>query len=214
MSRIPAMPYSNFLHKVAVVEDDSAVRESIAYILKSVGIHSFEFDSAPAFLASTEIINICDCIILDVRMPHMSGIEAHKKLINSGVNIPVVFITGHGNVRLAVEAMKLGAVEFLEKPFNDQMLIDAVHSAFNASESRGTMSESDIESMIEMLTSREREIIKHLIAGLRTKAIADTLCLSPRTIEVYRARIYKKFNVTTLPQLMVIALKSHNYLQG
>lgn len=208
------MPYSSFLHKVAVVEDDYAVRESIVYILKSVGIHSFEFDSALALLAASEIINICDCIILDVRMPHMSGIDAHKKLINSGIHIPVVFITGHGNVRLAVEAMKLGAVEFLEKPFNDQMLIDAVYAAFNATETRTKISEPNIISTISGLTAREREIIRHLIAGLRTKAIADTLCLSPRTVELYRARIYKKFNVSTLPQLMVIALKSLDLLQS
>lgn len=199
---------SSFLHKVAVVEDDHVVRESIVYILKSVGIHSFVFDSALVFLAATEIINICDCIIMDIRMPHMSGIEAHRKLTNSGVNIPIVFITGHGNVRLAVEAMKLGAVEFLEKPFNDQMLIDAVQAAFNATERRDAVSEPAAELIINKLSRREREIIKHLISGLRTKAIADTLCLSPRTVEVYRARIYKKFNVSTLPQLMVLVLKS------
>jgi FixJ family two-component response regulator len=208
------MPYSSFLHKVAVVEDDLAVRESIVYILKSVGIHSFEFDSALALLAAPELINICDCIILDVRMPHMSGVDAHKKLINSGIHIPVVFITGHGNVRLAVEAMKLGAVEFLEKPFNDQMLIDAVHAAFNAPELRTKNLENNTISTINELTAREREIINHLIAGLRTKAIANILCLSPRTVEVYRARIYRKLNVSTLPQLMVIALKSLDVLRN
>lgn len=202
------MSYSSFLHKVAVVEDDHAVRESIVYVLRSVGIHAFEFASPLDFLAASEIINLCDCIILDVRLPHLSGIDTHKKLISSNAHIPVVFITGHGNVRLAVEAMKLGAVEFLEKPFNDQMLIDTVHAAFNAVKLNAQTPKPYVESTIDELTDREREIIKHLIAGLRTKAIAHILCLSPRTVELYRARIYKKLNVSTLPQLMVIALKS------
>lgn len=191
--------------QVAVVEDDDAVRQAIILVLKSVGIEAVEFESAVLLLNSVDAIKSVDCIVMDIRMPHMSGIEAYKKLCVLGVHLPVVFITGHGSVRLAVEAMKLGAVEFLEKPFNDQMLIDVVQAASFHKKTTAAASKIDPNKQLyNALTDREKSVFDQLIKGYRNKVVANNLCLSPRTIELYRARIYKKFSVSSLAQLAVI----------
>lgn len=192
---------------VAIVEDDDAVRNSVECILVSAGINTLSFRSALAFFSDFSALQ-CNCVIFDIRMSEMSGIEAHKKLIESGRHIPVVFITGHGSVRLAVEAMKLGAVEFLEKPFNNEMLIDAVHSALKLSEinTNKKLHLNELQQRYENLTDREKSIFILLARGVRAKEIADKLFLSARTVELYRARIGKKFMVSTIPQLTMIAM--------
>ncbi len=191
--------------QVAVVEDDDAVRQAIILVLTSVGIDAIEFESAVHLLNSVDAIKSVDCIVMDIRMPHMSGIEAYKKLSVLGVHLPVVFITGHGSVRLAVEAMKLGAVEFLEKPFNDQMLIDAVQAAcFHKQVAAVSIQVDSRKPLYDALTDREKSVFDQLIKGYRNKVVAHNLCLSPRTVELYRARIYKKFSVSSLAQLAVM----------
>lgn len=191
--------------QVAVVEDDDAVRQAIILVLKSVGIDAIEFESAVHLLNSVDAIKSVDCMVMDIRMPHMSGIEAYKKLSVLGVHLPVVFITGHGSVRLAVEAMKLGAVEFLEKPFNDQMLIDAVQAAcFHKQVAAVGIQVDSRKPLYDALTDREKSVFDQLIKGYRNKVVANNLCLSPRTVELYRARIYKKFSVSSLAQLAVM----------
>jgi len=192
---------------VHVIDDDEAVRQSPEFLLRSSGIAARTYNSAAAFLAEPPPSG-SGCVITDVRMPGMTGIDLLRRLGERRIKIPVIVITGHGDVPLAVEAMKTGAVEFLEKPFDDELLLHAVRSALDSShESAARESErSEIETRLAGLTNRERDVLEGLVAGKPNKIIAFDLAISPRTVEIYRANVMTKMKAASLSELVRMAL--------
>jgi two-component system response regulator FixJ len=194
-------------HIVHVIDDDSAVRESLAFLLEAADIAVKTYDSAVTFLAA--LPNVADgCIVTDVRMPEISGLELLQRLHERAVHIPVIVITGHGDVPLAVEAMKLGAVDFLEKPVDEEVLLSSVKSAFErrkvSDEQEGKAAE--IHQRLESLSPRERQVLDGLVVGHPNKTIAFDLGISPRTVEVYRANLMTKMEAASLSDLVRMAI--------
>jgi FixJ family two-component response regulator len=192
---------------VFIVDDDSAVRSSLRLLLKSVGLPVSTFDSAHAFLdAYTDDWN--GCVLLDVRMPGMSGPALQQQLNLRGAILPVIFITGHGDVSMAVEAMQQGAFDFVEKPFHDQALIERVQLALqHNAESRGELAErQSIRERFELLTPREREVLQHVARGSSNKVMAYDLHISQRTVEIHRARLMEKMQAPSLAHLVRMTL--------
>jgi two-component system, LuxR family, response regulator FixJ len=193
---------------VYVVDDDDAMRDSLDFLLGSADFHVTLFESALNFLDALPTIDF-GCVVSDVRMPEIDGIELLKRLKSSGSLFPVVIMTGHGDVPLAVEAMKLGAVDFLEKPFEDDRLIGMIEVALKQAEP-GVKSETvtaEIQSRIASLSPRERQVMDGLIAGLSNKLIARDYDISPRTIEVYRANVMTKMQAASLSELVRLAMR-------
>ncbi|UEM19753.1 response regulator transcription factor [Skermanella mucosa] len=193
---------------VFVVDDDPSVRESIRSLLRSVG-HSVQvFDTTQAFMLA-ERIDAPGCLILDVRLPGSSGLEFQRALAGSGISIPIVFITGHGDIPMSVAAMKAGALEFLTKPFRDQDLLDAVHRGIELD--RGRRDElamlAELRERFATLTPREQEIMALVAAGQMNKQIAGELQLSEVTVKVHRAQVMRKMQAKSLPDLVRIADK-------
>jgi two-component system, LuxR family, response regulator FixJ len=194
--------------KVYVVDDDDAMRDSLAFLLGAAGFHVVPFETARGFLDALPTLDL-GCVVSDVRMPDIDGIELLKRLKASGSLFPVVIMTGHGDVPLAVEAMKLGAVDFVEKPFEDDRLIGMIETALTQAEP-GLRSEAitvEIQSRIATLSPRERQVLDGLIAGLSNKLIAREYDISPRTIEVYRANVMTKMQVASLSELVRLAMR-------
>ena len=193
---------------VFIVDDDEAVRGALRLLMKSVGHEARTFDSGDEFLAYCSP-GILGCLILDIRMPGMSGLELQQKLHKQGVNIPIIFITGHGDVPMAVQAMKYGAMEFLQKPFREQDLIDLVNQAFEKNEKSHELAlqRMEIEPRIEKLTARERQIMEMIVQGNANKVIAIDLCVSQRTVETHRTRIMRKMQAKSLPELVQMAVR-------
>ena len=192
---------------VHVIDDDDAVRESLAFLLKTARIAVKTYDSAAAFLGASPPI-ASGCVITDVRMPGISGIELLQRLRERNVGVPVIVITGHGDVPLAVEAMKLGAADFFEKPVDDEALVAAVRSALSqlADNSKRDAEQADIHNKLATLSNREREVLEGLVSGHPNKTIAYDLGISPRTVEVYRANVMTKMNAASLSELVRMAL--------
>jgi two-component system response regulator FixJ len=192
---------------VHVIDDDEAVRHSLAFLLRSVDIPVETYDTALAFLERVHEA-APGCVITDVRMPGISGIDLLRRLKDSGVLLPVIVITGHADVPLAVEAMKIGAVDFIEKPFDDEVLLSAVRSAIarNESDSRQQAERAEVESRLALLSNRERDVLEGLVAGHANKRIAFDLGISPRTIEIYRANLMTKMEAASLSDLVRMAL--------
>jgi two-component system response regulator FixJ len=192
---------------VYVIDDDDAVRHSLEFLLKTAGIEVRGFDSAKAFLEILPLIK-SGCIITDVRMPDITGIDLLRRVKESGVDIPVIVITGHGDISLAVEAMKIGAVDFLEKPFDDDLLVASVRSALNkdASTARQKAEIADIHDRLAALSNRERQVLEGLVAGKANKIIAFDLGISPRTVEIYRANVMTKLEANSLSDLVRMAM--------
>jgi two-component system, LuxR family, response regulator FixJ len=192
---------------VHVIDDDEAVRESIDFLLRSAGLSVRTYDSAASFLDAAPTIT-AGCIITDVRMPGLSGIDLLRRLQEMQVGLPVIVITGHGDVPLAVEAMKCGAIDFLEKPFDDDVLLTSVRSALNRSEESAAIESerADIRARIAALTQRERDVLEGLVAGHPNKIIAFKLEISPRTVEIYRANLMTKMKTGSLSELVRMAL--------
>jgi two-component system, LuxR family, response regulator FixJ len=190
-----------------VIDDDEAVRESIDFLLRSAKLTVKTYDSAAAFLEVAPTIG-SGCIITDVRMPGVSGIDLLRRLKEMKIGLPVIVITGHGDVPLAVEAMKFGAVDFLEKPFDDDVLLASVRSALNRLEASVALEteRADIRARIATLTPRERDVLDGLIAGNPNKIIAFDLEISPRTVEIYRANVMTKMKAGSLSELVRMAL--------
>jgi two-component system, LuxR family, response regulator FixJ len=190
-----------------VIDDDAAVRESTDFLLRSAGLTVKTYDSAAAFLDALPTIG-SGCIITDVRMPGISGIDLLRRLKEMQVQLPVIVITGHGDVPLAVEAMKSGAVDFLEKPFDDDVLLASVRTALNRSEASAALEteRAEIRARITGLTHRERDVLNGLIAGHPNKIIAYDLQISPRTVEIYRANVMTKMKAGSLSELVRMAL--------
>ncbi len=192
---------------VYIVDDDEAVRASLSFLLKSVGIAATSLDSAQAFLARHDAAQP-GCLLLDIRMPGMSGLELQQQLNLRGAIIPVIFITGHGDVPMAVAAMKEGAFDFLQKPFRDQALIDRVQLALTKDEeNRVALSQhAAIRARVALLTPREREVLEMMIAGKANKRIAADLGISQRTVEIHRARVMEKLAARSLAQAVRMML--------
>jgi two-component system response regulator DctR len=187
---------------VHVVDDDGAIRDALAWLLGSRGLPARTWPSAEAFLAGHDP-GQPGCLVLDIRMEGMSGIELFDQLRAAGSTLPVIFLTGHGDVPLAVAALKKGAFDFVEKPSNDNQLVDLVIEALRRDEARRgeRAAEAGITARLEQLTAREREVMLLVLRGLPNKAIADELGLAVRTVEVHRARLFEKMGVRSAVEL-------------
>jgi FixJ family two-component response regulator len=192
---------------VFVIDDDQAVRESLALLLKSMGQKARLFDSAQAFLDQYDP-DMNGCIVLDIRMPGMSGVELQQRLKAMRCTIPVIFVTGHGDVPMAVEAMHQGAYDFIQKPFRDQELLDRINQALNWDQEHRSEDERrrSVQERFGSLTPREREVMDCVVRGLANKVIAMDLDLSQRTVEIHRARVMEKMNARSLADLVRMSL--------
>jgi two-component system response regulator FixJ len=189
--------------QVHVVDDDAAVRDSLSLLLESAGFSVRAYDSAPAFLQALPA-SAPGCVLTDVRMPELDGLALQRRLNELGSRLPVIVMTGHGDVPIAVEALKAGAADFLEKPFDDTQLLAAVSSALATSkrERDEVAALAAITARLASLTPREREVLDRLVAGQPNKTIAYDLGSSPRTVEVHRARVMEKMHARSLPELV------------
>jgi two-component system, LuxR family, response regulator FixJ len=192
---------------VHVIDDDDAARDSLSFLLRAARIEVRTYDSAPKFLANIKNLPL-GCIITDVRMPEMTGIELLRRLRESGNDVPVIVITGHGDIPLAVEAMKFGAADFFEKPYDDESLVAAVRGALDRQEgaAQKKAERSVFEERLATLSKREREVLEGLVAGKANKAIAFDHDISPRTVEIYRANVMTKMQASSLSELVRMAL--------
>jgi two-component system, LuxR family, response regulator FixJ len=192
---------------IYVIDDDEAVRDSLEFLLKSAGITVRGFDSAKAFLEIMPEVN-SGCVITDVRMPGITGIDLLRKMSEAKRDLPVIVITGHGDIALAVEAMKIGAVDFLEKPFEDDHLLAAVRAALDkdADAAKRQAKLGDIHDKLALLSNRERQVLEALVAGHANKIIAFDLGISPRTVEIYRANVMTKMAANSLSDLVRMAM--------
>jgi len=192
---------------VYIVDDEPAIRDSLAMLLRSVGLASRTFPSAPAFLEGFDA-GAPGCLVADVRMPGMSGLELQEALRARQAALPVIIITGHGDIAMAVRAMKAGAADFIEKPFNEQVLLDAVHRALaqRPGEPQPSAVRAEIEARVATLTPREREVMLLVAEGRPNKVVATRLGLSTRTVEVHRAKAMEKMQARSLAELVRMAI--------
>jgi two-component system, LuxR family, response regulator FixJ len=192
---------------VHVIDDDAAVRDSLEFLLSSAGIPTETHESAAAFLDTHRGAEV-GCIVTDIRMPEISGLDLLRRVKEVNPQLPVILITGHGDVPLAVEAMKLGAADFIEKPFDDEALLAAIGVALDRSHQREREGARNLElrSRLASLSARERQVLDGLVAGNPNKTIAYDLGISPRTVEVYRANVMTKMQAATLSELVRMAL--------
>lgn len=192
---------------VCIVDDDEAVRDSLQVLLETMGYAVCAFESGPDFLDNCTTLETA-CVLLDVRMPKMSGLEVQKRLREIRPDLPVIIVTGHGDVTMAVQAMQSGAIDFIEKPFQEDALLASVESAVAQVEQSHHQVEvkAAIEVNIGRLTPREREVFDQLIIGHANKVVARVLDCSPRTVEIHRARVMEKMAATSVAQLVRMAL--------
>ena len=191
---------------VYVVDDDAAARAAIRSLLDSVGLRAQTFGSAEEFLASPRL-DVPACLVLDVRMPGASGLDFQRDLAARNVAIPIIFITGHGDIPMSVEAMKAGASEFLTKPFRGQVLLDAIHKALERDRAarHERAKAAELRQRLDALTPREREVMQFVISGLLNKQIAAELGASERTIKIHRGQVMRKMQADSLPDLVRMA---------
>ena len=194
---------------VYVIDDDEAMRDSLNFLLDSSGFGVTLFDSAQSFIDALPGLAF-GCVVSDVRMPGLDGIELLKRMKAQQSPFPILIMTGHGDVPLAVEAMKLGAVDFLEKPFEDDRLITMIESAIRQAEpvAKNEAMSQDIAGRVASLSPRERQVMEGLVAGLSNKLIAREYDISPRTIEVYRANVMTKMQAGSLSELVRLAMRA------
>jgi two-component system, LuxR family, response regulator FixJ len=192
---------------VHVIDDDADVRQSLAFLLSTAGLAVRVHDSAVAFLKVLPEIKD-GCVVTDVRMPGIDGLELQRRLGEHEKRLPVIVMTGHGDVPLAVEAMKAGAVDFIEKPFDDEVMLSAIRAALarNADDRERNARAAAIQERIARLSDRERDVLDRLVAGKANKVIAYELGISPRTVEVYRANVMTKMQADSLSELVRMAL--------
>ncbi|MFN3464578.1 MAG: response regulator FixJ [Terricaulis sp.] len=193
---------------VHVVDDDAPMRDSIAFLLSAEGIATRTYEGARALLDRRAELEF-GCIITDIRMPGMNGLEMVQELKRLGVPHPVIVLTGHADVSLAVQAMKAGVLEFLEKPFDDEALVGAVRLGLSQSGSDASrkQEQAEIAARVSQLTGRERDVFDAIVAGDSNKAAALRLGISPRTVEIYRANVMTKMNANSLSELVRMALQ-------
>jgi two-component system, LuxR family, response regulator FixJ len=200
---------------VFVVDDDASMRKSLRWLFQSVSLNVETYSSAAEFLAA-HADSRSGCVVLDVRMPGMSGLELQDQLSKRGVNLPIIIVTGYGDVPMAVRAMKGGALDFIEKPFNDQDLLDRVRKAMDL-DVRKRQEEAevtDVASRLALLTRREREVMEFVAAGLPNKEIGERLNLSKKTVEVHRYHLMRKLGVSNVADLVRMAMAVRGEAQG
>jgi len=209
---------SNTEPMVFVIDDDQGVRKSLSFLLSTVGLQVQAFDSADEFLDSLETLQACEqgCIVTDVRMPGMSGMDLQKELVKRNVVLPVIMMTGHGDVPMAVDALKSGAFEFLQKPFNKQTMINAIHKAIQISVKANQDNEAKraAEQRYALLTRREREVLELILSSKSNKIMAHSLGVSDRTIEAHRGKIMKKMEVSSVVELTQILMMLKSSRKG
>jgi len=193
---------------VLIVDDDADIRESLQSLLRSVGLESRAMDSLPDFLKS-EPPSGPTCLILDVRLPGRSGLDYQRDLAAANVKLPIIFITGHGDVPMSVQAMKGGAIEFLTKPFRDQDLLDAIQLGLTRDRARCESEEAlrTVRECFETLTPREREVMQHVVSGRLNKQIASDIGISEMTVKIHRGNVMRKMKAASLPDLARMADK-------
>jgi FixJ family two-component response regulator len=191
---------------VFVIDDDSSMRLALEDLVRSVGLEVRAFAAPQEFLQSKPP-DAPGCLVLDVRLPGMSGLTFHKELAKEGLALPVIFITGHGDIPMSVRAMKAGAVEFLTKPFHDQDLLDAIHAAIERDRKRRreAVRLAELRERFATLTERERQIMKLVVIGRANKQIAAVLTLSEMTVKVHRGQVMRKMHAGSLPELVRMA---------
>jgi RNA polymerase sigma factor (sigma-70 family) len=192
---------------IFVVDDDEAIRDSLAVLLKTVDLNATTFSSGDEFLEAYDP-GWEGCVLLDIRMPGTSGMEVQKRLAESGCSIPVIFITGHGDIPMAVEAMHGGAFDFIQKPFRDQDLLDRIDQALTTSNEQEQQSarKKTVQNQLQTLTPREQEVMQLVVHGSANKVIAMDLGVSQRTVEIHRARVMEKMQARSLAELVRMAL--------
>ncbi len=192
---------------VFVVDDDEAIRDSLDVLLKTVGLNATTFGSGDEFLEAYDA-GWEGCILLDIRMPGTSGMEVQKRLAESGCRLPIIFITGHGDIPMAVEAMHVGAFDFIQKPFRDQDLLDRIDEALatRQEQEQQTARKKTIHKQFQTLTPREREVMQLVVHGAANKVIAMDLDVSQRTVEIHRSRVMEKMQARSLAELVRMSL--------
>ncbi len=197
--------------KVYIIDDDEAVRDSIKELVESVDLNAEIFENAVSFLDSFTA-DKAGCLVLDIRMSRMSGLVLQERLNDMGATLPIIFITGHGDVDMAVGALKSGAVDFIQKPYHDQNLLDSINDALALDKRNRNLSQNGhiIENCIEKLTKREHQVMDLLSQGHTNKMIANELDISPRTVEVHRQHILQKCEVKTITQLLYLLSQSNS----
>ncbi len=193
---------------VLVIDDDASMREAISRLLHAIGLTVRTFGSAREFLG-TRLPDIPACVVLDVRLPDLSGLDLQREMVERGIHVPVIFITGHGDIQMSVQAMKAGAVEFLTKPFRDQELIDAVRSGIHRDrEGRKERTElAVLREGLSQLTQRERQVMALVVAGLLNKQIALRLGTSEKTVKIHRSQVMRKMRADSLAELVKMSQK-------
>jgi FixJ family two-component response regulator len=196
---------------VFIVDDDAAVRDSVAELVESVGLQAESYASAPAFLEAFQPERP-GCLVLDVRMAEMSGLVLQQRLNALGARLPVIVLTGHGDVPIAVQAMKAGAVDFLQKPYREQALLDSINAALSvdAAVRRSQATAESFDQCLGTLTSREREVLELVLAGRTSKEIANVLAISPRTAEAHRRSLLHKFGAASAKELVLMSASSRD----
>ena len=199
--------------RICIVDDDEAVRESLRILFFSTGYQTFLFESADAYLASDDKPEV-DVFLLDFRMPGIDGMELHEQLIEMGSKVPVIFITGHGDIPLAVTAIQRGAAEFLTKPFEEGELLEKIEAAVSQSRRIRTalLEQEALDKRMNELTPRERDVLNLIVKGRSNKQVASELAISPRTVEIHRARVMEKTEADSVASLvrMVTFLSTEN----
>jgi len=192
---------------VFIVDDDDAVRDSLRLLMKSAGFHAVAFESAEAFLGSYDRQQT-GCLVLDIRMPGMSGLELQRELANRECPLPIIFITAHGDIPMAVEAVRNGALDFIQKPFDDKELVGKIQRALSESlqKQEDGLERAEIRRRVNTLTAREREVMSQVVEGKANKVIAGDLGVSQRTVEIHRARVMEKMQAGSLAHLVRMVL--------
>ncbi|WP_375739809.1 response regulator transcription factor [Pseudomonas boanensis] len=192
---------------VYVVDDDQGMLDSTVWLLESVGLKALPFTSGRAFLdACDDSLNAC--VLLDVRMPGMGGLNVQEEMRNRGLDLPVIFVSGHADVPIVVRAFKAGAHDFIEKPYNEQLLLDSVQQALSSMDERrsGTNGHNQLQERLASLTPRERDVLVPLVQGYTNREIAEQLDISVKTVDLYRARVMKRMQAERLPDLVAMAI--------
>ena len=195
---------------VFVVDDDESMRVAISRLLRAVGLSAQTFSSGKKFLAA-DLPDLPGCVVLDVRLPELSGLDLQREMVERGMHYPVVFVTGHGDIPMSVQAMKAGAVEFLTKPFRDQDLLDAIRVAIQRDRAgrRKRADTADLHERYNQLTPREKEVVNMVVAGSLNKQIAHELGTSEKTIKIHRGRAMQKMRADSLADLVRMSEKLH-----